>query len=327
NPATGALAPGDCIDDTTTGPDSCAQSTIGLSGAFGGSSVALDPRGESLYVASAIDNAVVELARNPVNKLITPLGCIDDNDTGPDPCSASTDGLDHASAVTVTPDGSSVYATSQVDGAIVGFSRDQATGLLTPQGCIDAPSGPDTCAQTAEGVGNSYAVAVTPDSRSVFTVARAGTVVGFDRDPATGLLHPATCVTDTGHAGRGFCSAEAPALDNAFDIAVSPDGNSAYAVSQIDGIQIFGLNPPDTSLVAGPKAKTDHRLATFKFGSEESGATFTCTLDKQGAKACTSPRKVRVKPGTHSFSVAATDPAGNADATPDEYRWRVNKRD
>lgn len=230
----------------------------------------------------------------------------------------------------VSPDGNSVYATSQIDGAIVGFSRDPGTGLLTPQGCIDDPTfGPDTCAQSAEGVGGTYAVAVTPDSRSVFTVSRVGTVVGFERNPSSGALTPASCIGDNqqGRPGPGFCVGRAEALNNALDIAVSPDGNSAYVTSQGDNaIQIFGLNPPETSLVAGPKSTTSHRSATFKFTSEASGATFACSRDKQNFAPCVSPKKVRVKPGKHTFLVVASDPAGNVDGSPAEYRWMVTKR-
>lgn len=328
DPASGALTPAGCIDDTESGVDTCAQSTIGLSGAFGGSSVALDRSGESLYVASAIDDAVAVFARNPATKGITPLGCIDDNDTGPDPCGQSTDGLDNVSGLTVTPDGNSVYATSQSDAAIVSFSRDPATGLLTPQGCIDDPLfGPDTCAQTAGGLGGT-AVVVTADSRSVFTVARSGVVVGFERNPSSGALTLASCIRDNigGPPRPGYCGDSAQALNNALDIAVSPDGNSAYVASQGDSaIQIFGLDPPDTALVAGPKEKTSHRLATFKFASEAPGATFACSRDGLSLAACISPKEIRVKPGKHTFGVVATDPSGNADGSPAEYQWKVTK--
>ncbi len=53
------------------------------------------------------------------------------------------------------------------------------------------------------------------------------------------------------------------------------------------------------------------------FSADEQGATFTCTIDKGGPKPCTSPLTLkRLKKGKHSFSVFATDAAGNADPTP-----------
>jgi hypothetical protein len=120
---------------------------------------------------------------------------------------------------------------------------------------------------------------------------------------------------------------QAAALDNSVAIAISPDGASVYAASEgDDAIQIFGVDPPDTALVAGPKAKTVHRGVTFRFGSDEPGATFTCSRDGGDFAACVSPVHFRVKPGQHTFSVLATDQSGNSDETASDYQWKVKKR-
>ena len=69
---------------------------------------------------------------------VTPKGCIDDNDPpdGPDACAESTNALDEANSVAVSPDGKSVYAASNGDDAIARFARSAATGALTPAGCV-----------------------------------------------------------------------------------------------------------------------------------------------------------------------------------------------
>ena len=63
--------------------------------------------------------------------------------------------------------------------------------------------------------------------------------------------------------------------------------------------------------------------ATFTFSSTEAGSTFACELD--GASVpCTSPKTYTgLSDGEHTFTVAATDPAGNEDTTPDNRTWTV----
>lgn len=84
--------------------------------------------------------------------------------------------------------------------------------------------------------------------------------------------------------------------------------------------------PPETKIDKGPKKKSRKRKAEFQFSSSEAGSTFTCRLDKKATKACTSPLKLKLKRGKHKLRVVATDAAGNADATPATYRWKVKKK-
>jgi len=85
-------------------------------------------------------------------------------------------------------------------------------------------------------------------------------------------------------------------------------------------------NPPNTQITGAPKDKTKKKTATFVFGADEP-ASFNCVLDgKQQFKACTSPLTVKVKKGKHSFSVTATDAAGNADPSPATDAWKVKRK-
>ncbi len=80
---------------------------------------------------------------------------------------------------------------------------------------------------------------------------------------------------------------------------------------------------PNTTITAGPKTGTA-TTATFKFTSNEAGATFKCKLDK-GAWAICKTGKVykKLKKGSHTFQVAATDKAGNLDKTPAKKTWKI----
>ena len=87
------------------------------------------------------------------------------------------------------------------------------------------------------------------------------------------------------------------------------------------------LTPPETTIGSGPKATSKSKSATFTFSSSEAGATFTCAVDDKPPAPCTSPLVVgHLKKGRHSLSVFSTDVAGNADASPATYSWKVKKK-
>lgn len=84
--------------------------------------------------------------------------------------------------------------------------------------------------------------------------------------------------------------------------------------------------PPQTRIDAHPSAVTRDPSATFAFSSSESGSRFECRLDGNGWAACDSPRTYsELSSDSHTFSVRATDQAGNTDETPATYRWKVDR--
>src|SRR5688500_16944337 len=129
--ATGEVVPQFCIDDNDPpAGDACALGTDGLGGVV---AAAASPDGRSLYVASVTDDAITEFARS-ASGAIEPRGCTGD-DLALDACAKTTNGLDGALSVAVSPDGHSVYAAAFDDDAIVRFDRDPNTGALHPQDC------------------------------------------------------------------------------------------------------------------------------------------------------------------------------------------------
>jgi hypothetical protein len=84
--------------------------------------------------------------------------------------------------------------------------------------------------------------------------------------------------------------------------------------------------PPETTVTAGPKAKAKKKKATFEFSSSEPGSTFECSLNGAPFTSCTSPLTVKGKKGKNSFAVRAKDAAGNVDATPATFDWKVKKK-
>lgn len=232
DPATGALTPAGCIDDLPgEGPDTCSSSTAGMNGAIG---VEVSPDGNSVYVTTSGDDAVVRFNRDAGGAL-TPVDCIDDEDSGADACAATSPGLNQAASFTISPDGKSVYVAAFGDDAVASFSRDTTSGALAPAGCIDdEDSGADTCATTAPGLDNPVGIASSSDGKSVYTAANTDDAVArFDRDTTNGTLTPAGCVDDN-DSGADDCGATADGLDGLFEVVVSPGGGSVYTAANAD---------------------------------------------------------------------------------------------
>jgi Ca2+-binding RTX toxin-like protein len=87
---------------------------------------------------------------------------------------------------------------------------------------------------------------------------------------------------------------------------------------------------PQTRLGAHPSkllnTQTGRRQVAFRFSSNEAGSRFRCRLDGRPFRICASPRTYVVRPGRHTFRVAAADQAGNVDPTPVLFHFRVRRR-
>jgi hypothetical protein len=74
---------------------------------------------------------------------------------------------------------------------------------------------------------------------------------------------------------------------------------------------------PETSITTGPSGPTNDAGPSFEFTSTKAGSTFACSLDGAATVACQSPFMTEeLADGPHTFTVVATDPAGNRDPTP-----------
>jgi hypothetical protein len=85
-----------------------------------------------------------------------------------------------------------------------------------------------------------------------------------------------------------------------------------------------GRGAPQTRLSGKRQARTRDRTPTFRFTTDERGASFQCKLDGKPFKACRSPfTSDRLRPGRHVFSVRARDDSGRFDPSPARYAFRV----
>jgi hypothetical protein len=91
---------------------------------------------------------------------------------------------------------------------------------------------------------------------------------------------------------------------------------------------LIDTGAPDTSISSNPSNPTASTTASFAFvGSDaDSGvASFQCSLDASAFASCTSPQSHSgLGDGSHTFSVRASDGAGNVDPSPDSFTWVVD---
>ena len=85
--------------------------------------------------------------------------------------------------------------------------------------------------------------------------------------------------------------------------------------------RIDGTNPSATP--------TNSTSMAFTFSGSDPGgsgvAGFECQIGAEGWSGCTSPQNYSsLSDGSHTFQVRAVDKAGNADATPASYTWKVD---
>src|SRR4029079_1917439 len=105
----------------------------------------------------------------------------------------------------------------------------------------------------------------------------------------------------------------------ATDQAGNTDASPAQFTWTVD------TSAPDTTIDLVPPDPDARPSRSFEFSATEGGSTFECELDGGGFASCTSPKGYSgLADGSHTFSVRATDQAGNTDSPPASYTWPVN---
>jgi hypothetical protein len=113
-----------------------------------------------------------------------------------------------------------------------------------------------------------------------------------------------------------------------------PEGDYIVRAEQLDDASHLGTSAahsfrvdttaPSTFFTQAPPSATGGS-ASFRFGSNDAGATFECRVDGGAWTACSSPEVVSgMSAGSHTFQVRAVDDAGNADSTPTSITWTVD---
>ncbi|MCC6849694.1 MAG: beta-propeller fold lactonase family protein [Deltaproteobacteria bacterium] len=175
------------------------------------SGIAVSPDGGFVYVAGAGDDAVASFARDAATGALTFLEAQKDGTAG-------VEGIRHARALAISPDGAFVYASGQTSDAIAVFSRNTLTGWLTfvevqRQGALGVT-----------GLMEPLGLSISPDGAHLYVASGdQSALTVFARDRATGHLTSRSPwpATDLGSVG-------------VHSVAISPDGRFVYAPRQGD---------------------------------------------------------------------------------------------
>jgi WD40 repeat protein len=229
--AVGDLTAQACVEDNDAGPDACVGLADGLGQAR---EVSVSPDGRDVYAVSFDDDAVVGLRRDAATGAIAFENTCFTDPSSAEAC-ANVSGLDGASSVAVSPDGSSVYVSSEISGAVVHFDRDSGTGALTPQGCVEDDGAPVVgCSLTVAALGDVRQIAVSSDGRTLYAASLASSAIQIlDRNTSTGVLTDGDCVEDSA-VGASGCATDVNGLASVRSVALSPDAASLYATSESD---------------------------------------------------------------------------------------------
>ena len=105
-------------------------------------------------------------------------------------------------------------------------------------------------------------------------------------------------------------------------------GNASTEATSDDRTVTYDTTPPDTIIDTGPAdgSSSPATTATFTFHATEEGSTLRCKLDTNAAAACNTGTVTYtgLAHGSHTFTVVATDRAGNDDPTAATRTFRVN---
>lgn len=83
---------------------------------------------------------------------------------------------------------------------------------------------------------------------------------------------------------------------------------------------------PETLITFGPASKTKKRKVAFRFsdGTGQPGTSFSCKVDRQRWKACSSPTRVaKLALGRHVFAVKSVNAVGTWDSQPAKRAFKV----
>jgi 6-phosphogluconolactonase (cycloisomerase 2 family) len=205
-----------------------------------------------LLGATAVAAGASAQAGGGLSQLAGTAGCVSETGSGGE-C-ADGKALDRASAIAPSADGKHTYVASSGSDAVVAFSRDKSTGVLSQlagtAGCVSEDGSGGECTD-GKALAGASKVAVSADGKHVYVASPGGDAVAiFARDKKSGALSQlagiAGCLSETGNGGE--CT-DGKAVDGVAGVAVSADGKDVYVASSgSNAVAVFARDKNSSAL-------------------------------------------------------------------------------
>jgi DNA-binding beta-propeller fold protein YncE len=219
--------------------------------------LAISPDGRNVYAAGQpAGGALIEFSRNQATGALSEIGCVTGGAAvcAPENDTSGATAMNEPEIVKVSPNGANVYVTTTQANALVTFSRNPETGLLTETGCISHNTSTGCAITEARGLDGPGEITVSPDEKNVYVTSYFESAVAeFARDTITGelspLLSPNECISSDAASKCGTVTAAG--LEQASSLAVSSDGANVYvaAVGESGGdVAELERNPAEGAL-------------------------------------------------------------------------------
>jgi DNA-binding beta-propeller fold protein YncE len=165
---------------------------------------------------------------------------------------------------------------------------------LPSSNCVSEEESGGTLACTTlvdSGLSSTYELQVSPENNSAYSVAINGALEEYSRNQANGALTIIGCVTSaTSVCAPEHETKEVSAIENPAAIAISPEGNSVYVVTQGHNNVVEFSRDPETGLLT-------------EIGCISHESTGTCATKE--AKGLNLPYGVTVSPDGENVYVAS----------------------
>lgn len=245
------------------------------SGLDGVKALTADASRSSLYaVGTETNSSLAQLALSP-SRSLSFAGCLT-GDSVVKACTALPGAtanaaeapLSYPTAAAISPDGRSLYVASGSFHAsvIARFARDPLTGTLAYQDCLTGdleagPTGPGGCSPLPSATKDGYrsglyeasGIAISADGSHVYvTAAGDDSVVSFDRDPASGALSFASCISSETRISACAHTPSRNILEGLAGPVISPDGRYLYgSANRAETVSVFALSGSGAPRFAG----------------------------------------------------------------------------